>query len=358
MNFVLENELSGELVEINKNIFLELSQELNRVKSLIDEYPKEWDIVKKKIHEYEYIYTSSFYKKNISRISPISRSYFKFRELYEDYNLLDKTCNKYKIVCLAEAPGGFIQSILHTVSENKLDNIHGITLLSDDKKIPMWNRSLRHKEKVNFQAGIKENGDLYDFENVLSFIKDIGKNSVHLITGDGGFDYSKDYSKQEENSLRLIYSEIFMALNLQIKGGSFICKLFDIFQDQTIHLIYILRKSYDKIILHKPCVSRLSNSEKYIVCIGYKGYNQNLINHLCHHFNDLKLNIPVNQSFLNNIIQFNEMYCKIQIEHIYDGIQQIKGNDLEDKPSKKQIDFAIQWCKKYNIPVNFNCFYI
>ena len=38
MNFVLENELSGELVEINKNIFLELSQELNRVKSLIDEY--------------------------------------------------------------------------------------------------------------------------------------------------------------------------------------------------------------------------------------------------------------------------------------------------------------------------------
>ena len=85
---------------------------------------------------------------------------------------------------------------------------------------------------------------------------------------------------------------------------------------------------------------------------------ENLINHLCHHFNDLKLNIPVNQSFLNNIIQFNEMYCKIQIKHIYDGIQQIKGNDLEDKPSKKQIDFAIQWCKKYNIPVNFNCFYI
>ena len=33
------------------------------------------------IHDYEYIYTSS-YRKNISKISPISRSYFKFKEMF------------------------------------------------------------------------------------------------------------------------------------------------------------------------------------------------------------------------------------------------------------------------------------
>ena len=79
MNFVFKKELSEDLLFIDDKIFLSLSDELNRVKSLIDDYPKEWEIIKKKIHEYEYIYTSSYYKKNISRISPISRSYFKLK---------------------------------------------------------------------------------------------------------------------------------------------------------------------------------------------------------------------------------------------------------------------------------------
>ena len=86
MNFVFNKELSEDLLLIDDKIFLSFSDELNKVKSLIDDYPKEWEIIKKKIHEYEYIYTSSYYKKNISRISPISRSYFKFREIYEDYD--------------------------------------------------------------------------------------------------------------------------------------------------------------------------------------------------------------------------------------------------------------------------------
>ena len=358
MNFVFNKELSEDLLLIDDKIFLSFSDKLNKVKSLIDDYPKEWEIIKKKIHEYEYIYTSSYYKKNISRISPISRSYFKFREIYEDYNLLNTEDDNYHIVCLAEAPGGFIQSILHTLSKESIEVIHGITLLSDDKKIPMWNRSLKGNPKIKFHTGVKGNGDLYDLQNVLSFIKDIGKNSVHLITGDGGFDYSQDYSKQEENSLKLIYSEIFIALNLQIIGGSFVCKLFDIFSKNTINLIHILRINYDKIILHKPSVSRFSNSEKYIICIGYKGYNQELINYLCHHFNDNEINLPMCKYFIKDIVNFNNIYCKKQIEHIHSGIEMIKNHDLEDKPTTKQIQIAIEWCKKYNIPVNFNCLYI
>ena len=64
-----------------------------------------------------------------------------------------------------------------------------------------------------------------------------------------------DYNQQELNSLCLIYSEIFMALNLQKKGGTFICKLFDLFLKETIQLLYILFLSYEEIILNKPCLT-------------------------------------------------------------------------------------------------------
>ena len=53
------------------------------------------------------------------------------------------------------------------------------------------------------------------------------------------------------NSLKLIYGEIFMALNLQSNEGTFICKIFDIFLKETISLLYILYLSYDTLIIHK-----------------------------------------------------------------------------------------------------------
>ena len=148
------------------------------------------------IHEYENIYTSSLYKKNVSKVSPISRSYFKMKEMMSWYPLLNKNPG-IKCVCLAEAPGGFIQSLLHAFPDKSL-RIHAITLMSKDKdsKIPTWNRALLNNPNVSFHTGVKGDGDLYDLMNVLSFIKDIGKSSVDLITGDGGFDYSSDYDNQ------------------------------------------------------------------------------------------------------------------------------------------------------------------
>ena len=38
----------------------------------------------------EYVYTSSYYKKNKSTFSPISRSYFKLTEMIQDYQLTIK----------------------------------------------------------------------------------------------------------------------------------------------------------------------------------------------------------------------------------------------------------------------------
>tara|TARA_B100001094_G_scaffold135517_1_gene131228 strand:+ start:1512 stop:2588 length:1077 start_codon:yes stop_codon:yes gene_type:complete len=353
MNFIFNQYSTNESV-IYTDIFKELAFQLLRTKQLIDICYKEWDIAKKMIHEYEYVYTSSYYKKNISTFSPISRSYFKLTEMIQDYQLLNED-KKYKVACLAEAPGGFIQSLLYT---KKIEEIHAITLLSKDKRVPYWNKSLINNPSIVFHRGIRENGDLYDFKNVLSFIKSVGQSSVDLITGDGGFDYSEDYNKQEYNSLRLIYSEIYIALNLQKKNGSFVCKLFDIFLKETIELLFILYLSYDQIIIHKPCISRLSNSEKYIICKGFKGYNKDYINQMTHSFQTNQLNIPIHTLFIRDLQSFNETYIHEQIKHIKKGIELIEKKELISTPSKIQLKDAIDWCRKYNLNVNLKCIYL
>ena len=120
MKYFLKDKNDKLIYLYDENFFKSFSDKLNKTKSLIDNYLKEWEIVKKQIHDYEYVYTSSYYNKNISKISPISRSYFKLKEIYYEYNLIDKN-KKNKIVCLAEAPGGFIQLLIHLLSYNNIE---------------------------------------------------------------------------------------------------------------------------------------------------------------------------------------------------------------------------------------------
>jgi len=329
-----------------------LQNELNKTKSRIDKHVGLWDTVKKQIHDYEYVYYSSYRQKNISTISPVSRSYFKFREIFYEYNISLK--QNSNVCSLAEAPGGFIQSIIHLVGFRV--NIYANSLISVGKDIPIWNNSIK-KYNINFLQGDNNDGDLCDFMNLVSMTKQVGRSTCDLVTGDGGFDYSSDYSKQEFNSLRLIYSEIFMALNIQRKGGSFICKIFDTFLIETMDLLSLLNLSYEKVYLHKPKMSRNSNSEKYIVCLNFKGYNKIYVNKLCHSFSNLKLDLPYS-NFHDKLVKYIIEYTMKQIKSINSGISIIDKSMIRNFPSETQIKMGILWCEKYHIKINDKCLYL
>lgn len=349
------NLLYSNNYEINCKTLTEYQKILSVEKSKIDDYRTEWDKVKKCINIYEYIYISQNKTRNISKIIPISRSFFKLVEITKDLDLLNNS--DIECFCIAEAPGGFIQSLL---MRDNIKKINAITLISKDNEIPKWNNNIINNDKVKLHTGINNDGDICNLKNTISVINDLGKNSIDFVTGDGGFDYSSNYNKQELNSVPLIYSEIFLALNVQKKGGSFICKFFDLFIDKTIQLIYLLSKCYDKIYIHKPAISRLSNSEKYIVCIGYKGYNKDIVNLLIHNYNNiLNFNIDVDCNFYDEIIKINKKYIDIQINQINKGIRLIKKYKIiKNYPNKHQIRKAIEWCNKYEIEINNNCYYI
>ena len=107
-----------------------------------------------------------------------------------------------------------------------------MTLINDcDENVPGWKKSkyfLSKNPNVEIITGADKTGNLFSVEN-LWYCYNNFKNSMDLITGDGGFDFSIDFNKQEGLSLKLIFAQIVYAIALQKKDGIFILKIFDVF---------------------------------------------------------------------------------------------------------------------------------
>jgi len=332
-----------------------LMKQAGQTKCKLDSHTKLWDIAKKNINEYEYVYTSSNYNKNVSGFMPVSRSFFKMREILYDYNINVKGT----IACIAEAPGGFIQCLLKGGYHNDITGIHGITLSSDDPDVPFWHNVISRERLVTTYTGEDGTGDIYKLHNIIDYIRRVGKSSCSIITCDGGFDYSSNFNDQELSSYSLIYNEIFMGLNIQQKNGTFICKVFDMFYYSTLQLLYVLYISYNSVSFCKPYTSRPSNSEKYVVCRGFRGYNKDISNMMCSYINRSILPIQVPKEFMDSINQYNEGYIGQQVSFINHGIGYIiKKRVKYTKPTPRQIMKAKEWCNRYNISINKDCTYI
>ena len=326
----------------------ELLTNLYRNKCKIDKIDiSKWEKYKKLHNDYEYIYTSSNKSKNIANIIPISRSYFKLHEIIKDFNIE----NLDYCSCVAEGPGGFINCLL----DMGCNLIYGITLLSNDKKIPFWSGKIfNQNDKVRLNR-YKNTGNIYFKKTADDFIKSVKKSN--LVTADGGFDYSNDFNKQELTSYKLIYCEIYIALNIQQNKGSFILKVFDIFYHKTIQLLFLLFLSYDEIYIYKPTISRLSNSEKYIVCNGFKGFNKEIISILSKYYiNTDLLHIELSDKFIKIIQEYNNIFVQNQIDYI-NNILEFNCKNINER-IKNQIKYSKEWCEKYDININEDCIYL
>ena len=188
--------------------------------------------------------------------------------------------------------------------------------------------------------------------------------SCNLVTGDGGFDFSSDFNKQEQSSFKLIFCEIVTALFLQKKGGNLVCKFFDLYTFLTIKLLYFIGCFYEDIYITKPYTSRPGNSEKYIVAKGFLGidykYLQELLNVIEVWEDD---NIYINEIFdtqipsyfIKQINNFNQRNSKLQIKTISYTIELVnkkKGLSEINKIVEKQVKKATDWCKKYGEELN------
>ena len=116
----------------------------------------------------------------------------------------------------------------------------------------------------------------------------------------------------------------------------------------------------------KPHTSRIANSEKYIVCQGFKIAHSgkiieqftSLFSSLCSHEKILSiLTQDHDLYFLNKIEEMNAMVSFQQIENITSTLSIITNHrnaEKLDHYKKTNVNKCIAWCEYYEIPYHFH----
>lgn len=370
-----QNDISIDIQPQQSQPILNLSlyAYLKNLKEMISGNEKQWDALKKYTNPYEFIHTNYEPNMCVSRLKPLSRAYYKFIEMIDVFDLLPWNNDFHSGIHtfhLAEGPGGFIEALVHR-RKNKNDTYYGMTLQDDTNNlVPGWKKAKQFLSKyrnVILEHGITGTGDVYSSSN-LQYIYDMYKNSMDIVTGDGGFDFSVDYNNQEQNAIRLILCEILYALTLQKKGGSFVLKVFDIFTRPSIEMMFLLSGFYDEVHIYKPNTSRYGNSEKYVVCKGFKFENidfifpsfmKALVKMEQQHTNEpihiaSILSIPMHNVFLTRLCEINSIYGQQQIENMNTTFllieNSVKKKEKLEQFKKQNIYKCIDWCQEHDIP--------
>ena len=349
-------------IMVNKTLY----KYLNFVKGQIDCRLEQWDKYKKYTNPHEYIHTTiPNTKQAISTLKPISRSFFKMIEICKTLFLLDiLPADSCKSFHLAEGPGGFIEALAY-MRKNPADKYYGMTLIDDtNQNVPGWRKSkhfLLNNPNVIIETGIERNGDLTRPEN-LRYCYDTYKEQMDIITGDGGFDFSFQYPHQEQISTKLILCQIAFAIAMQKPGGTFILKVYDTFTRISLDFLYLLSNLYNEVSIIKPFTSRFANSEKYLVCKGFR--NINTLETVKIFYRILSTDEPcigclfdfeLPYIFTNKIEEYNAINGQQQVDTIVSTIYLIDNNNKYDKLEhikKKNIQKCITWCQKFDIPHN------
>jgi len=235
--------------------------DLDNTKSLLDDLDKNAERFRraaaKYLHEYELV-------KILCKKQVVSRAYFKLCEMVHDEPLMIKRDLNCFFIC--EAPGGFIECTLDLRRKKNLNKRYfSIT-----------------KRDINIKYGsyLEENNliyvDITDVKIIESTILECYKrfpDGLDFITADGGFDV-KMFVAQEILCSKLILCEIYLALTTQKQGGMFVIKFFDMFTHNSIVYYLLLCSFYDYVKIIKPKSSRNCNSERYLVCYGFKGKSE------------------------------------------------------------------------------------
>ncbi|XP_050394138.1 cap-specific mRNA (nucleoside-2'-O-)-methyltransferase 2 [Patella vulgata] len=217
------------------------------------------------------------------QIELCTQAWCKFYEILSQFPIVPEEILKgFTSVHLCEAPGAFISALNHflyckgvkakwkwlatTLSPYYEGNSHG-QMIDDDRFI---------RETLDkWYFGEDGSGNLMDSVIIDGLVtKATEHGDVNLVTADGSINCQDSPSEQELLVSELHYYETLAALKLLCKGGCFVIKVFTMFEEASITLMYILNCCFNQVDVIKPCTSKPGNSEVYVVCQDFIGQGQ------------------------------------------------------------------------------------
>ena len=289
------------------------------------------------------------------------RDFYKFWELLFIFNIIDKNTKS-----------------ITNVTNDSSDCLDAITYYSekilgfDSSQFQINNVNINQEKEFEFNKN-KQNQFLNkitkkeDYVSPAKFIK-TNKTSDIIIANSENI-YSSINNKEDE-SYKLILGELLVILKSLNKHGNVIFKVYDTFTTITLKIIYILTTLFDETYIYKPLLSRLSDSEKYIICKKYK-YDisdktskklSDMIEKILKNIdsneflNDIFSDIDIPNDLQNNFKFINTKLVNQQQILINEIVKYIKENnyfgDKFHESKNKQIEATKWWVKMFYPPSN------
>jgi len=355
-------------------IFMTLHCLKNRIDGM--DHQSIWDEYKKITNPYEFVFLSLAKRMqfSVAKKIPLSRSYYKMIEIWNHLGLSKTIPADFITAHSAEGPGGFIEACVDIGRQigKPLKYSLAMTLKSTDKNIPGWKKSqifLQQNPAVEITYGTDDTGDLYNIENHRSFRKQLSAKAgdkADIYTADGGFDFTSDFNNQEENVLQLILAEILLGLTVLKRNGILIIKLFDTVLSPTIELLYVTTRQFREWTILKPKTSRAANSERYLVCRGFLGTDEETIYSLTKALHKAMSNSilgflhPATYQeqeyieFEKTIMMYQQVLSENQIKAIKRTLHVIENKTPEilREEIRENIQRSLEWCKQQGVEIN------
>lgn len=338
-----------------------LKNELNNVKSRLNNFNlQKWRIHTNKMNKARNVFLRL---KNNIQPELMTQAWCKFYEIVCNYPLVplekipyESNRRHFVSVHLCEAPGAFVTALNHWLKVNARDvqwDWIGMTLnpycegnsynsMIDDDRL------IRHTLK-NWHFGRDNTGNLINTTNLDSLVeksKNLNK-YVMLVTADGSIDCINVPEEQEKAVAHLQFCETVACMSLLHIGGTFLLKVFTLFEHHSVCLMYLLSYAFHKVTITKPATSKEGNSEIYVVCIDFKGKD-----HIAPYLNILRKYYEISpvktmfkrkdipNNFMQKIIECSELFKSYQCKAIEDNI-----NTFELKNSNIDICFELKYVK-------------
>jgi 23S rRNA U2552 (ribose-2'-O)-methylase RlmE/FtsJ len=260
----------------------------------------------------------------VSRHTAVNRAFYKLWEILKQHPLKQDSNIEIKTLHLAEAPGSFVQVVKKmyprsfNIGISKPPSSYA-DVVRASKCIPVFSDIVRSLPRTQFfYCDLLNPSIIHDCLHMTS-------DGFDLITGDGGFDEEKRYDCKETLHYNLILAEIICILFNQKLGGQCVLKIFEVYTDTTLSLLWLLCSHYQTFTFVKPSTSRPTNAERYIVCQGFNGIKYTVQELLqltkATIYPNMVLNLAIPEQFVRLVVEVSQDLAIKQIQAINDVIK-------------------------------------
>lgn len=203
--------------------------------------------------------------------------------LFDLINNAEKLANKNTVFIadIAAGPGSFSEYVLWRTRTDNIDaKVFGFTLNTPEARFQTDSFNSISLEQVGlkkFEDFSGESGDVKKQESVEEFANKLIESAnttdvdgtVHLAMMDGG-DNNHVTNQDEAQTAELVKGQLDAAMKVLVDSGTLVCKMFMTETPLMVSMLATVMKKFESVTFVKPVGSRETNSEKYLVAVGFK----------------------------------------------------------------------------------------